>query len=102
MGYPVRVSHILVPLTGLEPVRVLPQGILSPWCLPIPPQRHKEMLPHFCTTVKHYILTKFALYDTLPLAEGSATSFRKFEGIVLRLGTQLLYLFLFSERGKTP
>ena len=37
MGYPVRVSHILVPLTGLEPVRVLPQGILSPWCLPIPP-----------------------------------------------------------------
>ena len=29
----------LVPLTGLEPVRVLPRGILSPLCLPIPPQR---------------------------------------------------------------
>ncbi len=28
------VSHILVPLTGLEPVRGCPQGILSPWCLP--------------------------------------------------------------------
>ena len=91
----------MVLVTGLEPVRVLPQGILSPWCLLIPPQRHKEMLPQFFRTVKHYILTKFALYDTLPLAEGSATSFRKFEGIVLRLGTQLLYLFLFSERGKT-
>ena len=38
LGWP-----ILVPLTGLEPVRVLPQGILSPWCLPIPPQRHIQL-----------------------------------------------------------
>ena len=30
----------MVPLTGLEPVRSCDQGILSPWCLPIPPQRH--------------------------------------------------------------
>ena len=29
----------LVPLTGLEPVRILLRGILSPLCLPIPPQR---------------------------------------------------------------
>ena len=27
---------LLVPLTGLEPVRGLPQRILSPRCLPIP------------------------------------------------------------------
>ncbi len=30
-----------VPLTGLEPVRILLRGILSPLCLPISPQRHK-------------------------------------------------------------
>ena len=29
----------LVPLTGLEPVRILLRGILSPLCLPIQPQR---------------------------------------------------------------
>ncbi len=29
----------LVPLTGIEPVRILLRGILSPLCLPIPPQR---------------------------------------------------------------
>lgn len=29
----------LVPLTGLEPVRDRSHGILSPGCLPIPPQR---------------------------------------------------------------
>ena len=31
--------HFLVPLTGLEPVRFLHRGILSPLRLPIPPQR---------------------------------------------------------------
>ena len=30
----------MVPLTGVEPVRFLGRGILSPLCLPIPPQRH--------------------------------------------------------------
>ena len=30
----------LVPATGLEPVRGLFRGILSPLCLPIPPRRH--------------------------------------------------------------
>ncbi len=29
----------MVPLTGIEPVRMLLRGILSPLCLPIPPQR---------------------------------------------------------------
>ena len=33
------VWDFLVPLTGLEPVRILLRGILSPLCLPIPPQR---------------------------------------------------------------
>lgn len=37
-------AFILVPLTGLEPVRVLPRGILSPLCLPIPPQRHTRYI----------------------------------------------------------
>ena len=31
--------RFLVPLTGLEPVRYRYRGILSPLCLPIPPQR---------------------------------------------------------------
>ena len=35
----------LVPLTGLEPVRRLIRGILSPLCLPIPPQRHFQKKP---------------------------------------------------------
>ena len=30
MGVP-----FLVPVTGLEPVRGCPQGLLSPWCLPV-------------------------------------------------------------------
>ena len=30
----------VVPLIGLEPIRSCPRGILSPLCLPIPPQRH--------------------------------------------------------------
>ena len=34
----------LVPLTGLEPVRILLRGILSPLCLPIPPQRHARYI----------------------------------------------------------
>ncbi len=32
----------LVPLTGLEPVRYCYRGILSPLCLPIPPQRREQ------------------------------------------------------------
>ena len=31
--------HYLVPVTGLEPVRGCPRGILSPLRLPIPPHR---------------------------------------------------------------
>ena len=31
---PCGVSSDVVPVTGLEPVRGRPQGILSPWCLP--------------------------------------------------------------------
>ena len=33
---------LVVPLTGLEPVRILLRGILSPLCLPIPPQRQVD------------------------------------------------------------
>ena len=51
----------LVPLTGLEPVRGCPQGILSPWCLPIPPQRRmyvivmslRLMVPLPCCGARH-------------------------------------------------
>ena len=32
-------AFILVPLAGLEPARYRYRGILSPLCLPIPPQR---------------------------------------------------------------
>ena len=32
-------SSFLVPATGIEPVRILLRGILSPLCLPIPPCR---------------------------------------------------------------
>ena len=36
----------LVPLTGLEPVQYRYRGILSPLCLPIPPQRHTDIIYH--------------------------------------------------------
>ena len=35
---------IMVPLTGLEPVRYCYQGILSPSCLPISPQRQNIII----------------------------------------------------------
>ena len=37
-------APLLVPVTGLEPVRCCQQGILSPWCLPIPPHRQLTRL----------------------------------------------------------
>ena len=36
-------TRFLVPLTGLEPVQYRYRGILSPLCLPIPPQRRLRM-----------------------------------------------------------
>ena len=39
----------MVPLTGLEPVRLLQQGILSPWCLPIPPHRQVQIIVNSST-----------------------------------------------------
>lgn len=40
-------DDILVPLTGLEPVRMLLRGILSPLCLPISPQRRIFKLTYY-------------------------------------------------------
>ena len=42
--YPNRVLGFMVPATGLEPVRFLRRGILSPLCLPIPPRRQLKNL----------------------------------------------------------
>ena len=44
----------LVPATGLEPVRFLGRGILSPLCLPISPCRHgyREIIPQNQVSVK--------------------------------------------------
>ena len=50
----------LVPLTGLEPIRVLPHGILSPRCLPIPPQRH--ILDWWCFILNYMITTWVKLF----------------------------------------
>ena len=50
---PQGVSAFLVPLTGLEPVQYRYRGILSPLCLPIPPQRRlNPMIAYFYFTVK--------------------------------------------------
>ncbi len=40
---PFGVLGILVPATGIEPVRILLRGILSPLCLPIPPCRRVKL-----------------------------------------------------------
>ena len=43
----------MVPLTGLEPVQYRYRGILSPLCLPIPPQRRLTgMISYFLFSVK--------------------------------------------------
>ena len=34
----------MVPVTGIEPVRILLRGILSPLCLPIPPYRQMPLI----------------------------------------------------------
>ena len=44
-------THV-VPMTGLEPVRFLGRGILSPLRLPIPPHRHIKFF--WGTTTKIY------------------------------------------------
>ena len=38
--------------TGIEPVRVLPHGILSPGRLPVPPHRRRSMVSCFAAPVK--------------------------------------------------
>ena len=45
----VQFRSFVVPLTGLEPVRMLLRGILSPLRLPIPPQRHNMIKRKLCT-----------------------------------------------------
>ena len=46
-------AFFVVPLTGLEPVQYRYRGILSPLCLPIPPQRQlRGMVSHFYPFVK--------------------------------------------------
>ena len=44
-----------MPLTGIEPVRILLRGILSLLCLPIPPQRHTNLIVRIssCCGTRH-------------------------------------------------
>ena len=54
----IKPRKLLVPLTGLEPVRILLRGILSPLCLPIPPQRPLisiNIITYFIEIVKIFI-----------------------------------------------
>ena len=53
----------LVPVTGIEPVRILLRGILSPLCLPVPPHRRgglTAMVSHFASTVKGHSWSRFS------------------------------------------
>lgn len=51
-----------MPLTGFEPVRYRYRGILSPLCLPIPPQRRMDskiylpMIQYFPREVKRLLI----------------------------------------------
>ena len=62
---------LLVPLTGLEPVRGRPQGILSPWCLPIPPQRHIQLDCAFFVLLR--CPTSSSAFKSLPHLSTAAT-----------------------------
>ena len=49
----------LVPLTGVEPVRFLRRGILSPLCLPIPPQRRDRSYFTICRPIRQALQAAF-------------------------------------------
>ena len=67
---------LLVPLTGLEPVRYRYRGILSPLCLPIPPQRHTTsiIILHSCVFVKISKLKNLTFSQTVFFFGSHATA----------------------------
>ena len=66
---PDRGRGILVPATGIEPVRILLRGILSPLCLPIPPQRHFQCICNltifFCSSQGKQIRKTFLIFPVI-------------------------------------
>ena len=67
-----------MPLTGLEPVRYRYRGILSPLCLPIPPQRREQYNYNRLLSRCQYILfcvdvSNFFDLKTIPFHISGAT-----------------------------
>ena len=62
------VSAFLVPVTGLEPVRFLRRGILSPLCLPIPPYRLEQLLWYHILDTQSSVITG---RDSAKMQEGT-------------------------------
>lgn len=52
-----------MPLTGLEPVRYRYRGILSPLCLPIPPQRLTRTLYNQKLQMSRELILAAAIYS---------------------------------------
>ena len=49
-----KLAPLMVPVTGIEPVRCCHRGILSPLRLPVPPYRHKQQGRGYCAAPLHY------------------------------------------------
>ena len=62
-----------MPLIGLEPIRRLERGILSPLCLPIPPQRHRtyDIISQLNQNVNNFKKIKSGFF--LPLLKSNYT-----------------------------
>ena len=68
---------VMVPMTGLEPVRLLHRGILSPLRLPIPPHRlMKKTFARLLEAPPRFELgMKVLQTSALPLGYGATNSF---------------------------
>ena len=112
---------LLVPLTGIEPVRYCYRGILSPLRLPVPPQRHIDFQPmdlhhweqgllwrglyqnnrlYMFNRSYHYLVTSyssiFKSFSSLSLSEGIEPPLRPYYGRVLTTYTKRTKLLLRS------
>ena len=97
----------MVLVTGLEPVRLLQQGILSPWCLPIPPRREINKALIFFKYTKFYVLLAverfavraFNLYKYYNIFFLKCQIFRQSETRLYFFGFQCVYHFHHSPMG---
>ena len=87
---------ILVPATGLEPVRILLRGILSPLCLPIPPHRRRIWITPL-TNVRGAMVTRTRIELVLPPWKGGVLTAWPPGRLVAEIGLEPTTLRVWTE-----